>query len=266
MSGTSRMSIFATAAMRQDRLAARARCSPPTSPSMLIVGCDTSRTSDSCHDSSSIHRWTPSAFFVAASLRFGIAVSRIRFSSGDERPHLVEEALDRGRVPVGLDERVAAPARDATPGCRCCAARLECTSAVGPRPHFSPLDTSSSSTMPLAPRLISTAPSRLLVAERDDHADAFLQRGLDLGLEDDLREVRRADLLLALAHEHEVHRELLARGLERMQRGEQRHLRSLGVRRAAADHDLADAGPIDDAAPRAAASSTRPDRTASRRT
>jgi hypothetical protein len=34
---------------------------------MLIVGCDTRRTSESCHDSSSIQRSTPSAFFVAAS-------------------------------------------------------------------------------------------------------------------------------------------------------------------------------------------------------
>ena len=73
---------------------------------MLIVGCDTRRTSESCQDSSSNQCSTPSAFFVAASLRFGIAASRICFCRGDERTHLVEEAVDGGRVAVGLDERV----------------------------------------------------------------------------------------------------------------------------------------------------------------
>ena len=101
--------------------------------------------------------------------------------------------------------------------------------------------------MPLAPRLTSTAPSRILIAERDDDADGLAERGLDLGLEHDLLEVRRADFLLALADEHEVDRQLLFGGLERVQRGEAGHLRALGVGGAAADHDLADAGTIDDA-------------------
>ena len=51
---------------------------PPTRPSMLRVGCDTRRTSESCHDSFSIHRSTPNAFFVAASFFFGMASSRMR--------------------------------------------------------------------------------------------------------------------------------------------------------------------------------------------
>src|SRR6266851_627582 len=37
---------------------------------------------------------------------------------------------------------------------------LECTSLRGPRPHFSPLEMSSSSTTPLAPRNWVTSPSR----------------------------------------------------------------------------------------------------------
>src|SRR5437588_450097 len=83
-----------------------------------------------------------------------------------------------------------------------------------------------------------------LIAEGDDDADALAQRRLDLGLEDDLREVRRADLLLAFTDEHEVHGQLRARRLERMQCGETGDLRPLGVRRAASDDDLPDAGPV----------------------
>jgi hypothetical protein len=41
---------------------------------------------------------------------------------------------------------------------------LECTSFAGPRPHFSPLDTSSSSTTPFAPSEIVTLPSRSCAA------------------------------------------------------------------------------------------------------
>ena len=39
---------------------------------------------------------------------------------------------------------------------------LECRSCLGPRPHFSPLEISSSSTTPLAPRYMVTSPSRAL--------------------------------------------------------------------------------------------------------
>ena len=55
---------------------------PPTSPSMLMVGCETSRTSESCHDSSPNHRDTLNAFLAAASSRRGIACSRISLSCG----------------------------------------------------------------------------------------------------------------------------------------------------------------------------------------
>ena len=66
------------------------------------------------------------------------------------------------------------------------------------------------------------------------------------GLNTICAEVRRADLLLALAHQHEVDRQLLARRLERVQRGETRDLRSLLVGRAAADDHLADARLVDE--------------------
>ena len=104
MSGTSRTSIFATARCGRMVLPP-GPVYPPTSPSMLIVGCETSRTSESCHDSFSIHRSTPSAFFVGASFFFGIASSRISLRRG-QRTHLVEEAVHRRRVTVRLHERV----------------------------------------------------------------------------------------------------------------------------------------------------------------
>src|SRR4051812_36070413 len=82
----------------------------------------------------------------------------------------------------------------------------------------------------------------ILAAEGDDDAERLAERCLDLGLEDDLREVGRADLLFALADEHEVHWELLPRGLEGMQGGEESGLRALGIRGPASNDDLPEAG------------------------
>ena len=81
-----------------------------------------------------------------------------------------------------------------------------------------------------------------LRTQRDDDAEALPERGLDLGLEDDLPEVGRGDLLLALADEDDVDRKLLARRLEGVERRQQRGLRPLGVGGAATDDHLAEAG------------------------
>ena len=159
-------------------------------------------------------------------------------------PHLVEEALHRGRVPIGFDERVQR--LNETPHRRV-DVRGETGVHVGGRATapLRPARHQFELHDPLRPEVDFDGAAETLVAERDDHARAFLQCGLDLGLEDDLREVRRSDLLLPLAHEDEVHGELLARCLERMQRGEQGNLRSLGVGRTTSDNDGANAGPID---------------------
>ena len=84
-------------------------------------------------------------------------------------------------------------------------------SFAGPRPHFSPLETSSSSTTPFAPRLTVTMPSGSCDRRRHEHADAFRERRLHLRLVHDLPDVRRTNLLLALRDQHQVHRHLLAR-------------------------------------------------------
>src|SRR5688572_24989734 len=52
---------------------------------------------------------------------------------------------------------------------------------------------------------------RRLSAERNDDPETLPERGLNLGLEDDFAEVGRPDLLLALAHQDDVDRGLLAR-------------------------------------------------------
>ena len=120
-------------------------------------------------------------------------------------------------------------------------------SFAGPRPHFSPLETSSSSTTPLAPRLTVTMPSGSCAADGMKTPTQLAQRRLDLGPVHDLPDVRRADLLLALGDQHEVDRQLLAGAADRVQRGEERRLGSLLVHRAAADDHLAEARLVDDA-------------------
>src|SRR5689334_2713837 len=87
---------------------------------------------------------------------------------------------------------------------------------------------------------------QILTAERDDDADTLAQRRGNVRSLNDLRKIRRADFLLALANEHQIDRQLLASGLECMQRGEERRLRSLLIGGSAPDHDFADARPVDD--------------------
>src|SRR6516165_842503 len=54
-----------------------------------------------------------------------------------------------------------------------------------------------------------------------EYADAFLQLREHCRAVHDLSEVRRADLLLALAYQHEVDRQLATGRLERLQRAEE---------------------------------------------
>ena len=114
-------------------------------------------------------------------------------------------------------------------------------SFAGPRPHFSPLETSSSSITPFAPRFTVTTPSRSCVADGMNTPTHFLQRRLHFRTPDELRDVRRTDLLFAFRHHHQIHRHLLARAADRMQRREERRFRSFLVHRAAADDRLAQA-------------------------
>src|SRR5438045_1875437 len=87
---------------------------------------------------------------------------------------------------------------------------------------------------------------QVLAPEGNHDSEALVKRGLDLGLEDDLRKAGRPDLLFALAHEDDIHRRLLAGALERVQRGEECHLRALLVRCAAPDDDLAESWLVDE--------------------
>ena len=88
------------------------------------------------------------------------------------------------------------------------AARLEWTSFDGPRPHFSPLETSLQLDDSLGAEVHLDRAVGRLAAQRDDDADALAERRFHLGLEHDLPEVGRADLLLALGDQHEVDRQL----------------------------------------------------------
>ena len=118
---------------------------------------------------------------------------------------------------------------------------LEWTSFVGPRPHFSPLETSSQLDDALGAERDRDDAVRVLRGAGHEDAGSASQRRRDLGPAHDLREVRRADLLLALGDEHEVDGQLPARAADRVERGEERGLRALLVDRAAAHEDLAEA-------------------------
>jgi hypothetical protein len=86
---------------------------------------------------------------------------------------------------------------------------------------------------------------RVLRGAGHEHAPALPQRGGDFRPRDHLLEVRRADLLFALRHQHDVHRDLGAGAADGVQRGQERGLRPLLVDRAAAHHHLAEARLVD---------------------
>ena len=85
-----------------------------------------------------------------------------------------------------------------------------------------------------------------LAGRRHHDAHRALQCRRDFGIGEQRRKVGRADFFLTLGNEDEVDRQLDARVLERMQRGEEGHLRSLLVDRAAAHQRLTFARSLDD--------------------
>ena len=91
-------------------------------------------------------------------------------------------------------------------------------------------------------------PSASLSCGRHEDAHGFLERGHDLGILDDLGEVRGADFLFAFADQHEVYRQLYFRLFESAQRAEECGLGAFLVDCATTDADSAQACLIDDLA------------------
>ena len=244
MSGTRRRSIFATA-LCGNTVFPPGPVYPPTSPSMLTVGRDASISSASGQDASPIHRETPSCFFAAASSRRREASATMAFSAAEIGRALSANPSIAGVFPSGPTSVWSAWTR-CHAGLSTRALLLEWMSLSGPRPHFSPVTVSSHSMTPLAPSAIVTTPSGPWAAEgmkTPVHRDSAFATS---GLADDLRKVRRADLLLALGDEDEVDRELHARAAVGMDGGEERRLGALLVHGAAAHEDLPEPGLVDD--------------------
>ena len=146
-------------------------------------------------------------------------------------------AIDRGRVAVGRDKRaeclhqvphravdhrlvgrVRIPHRPAAPG-----------QAVGGELAFDDA---------FRPEINGDGAVEALRRMGQEHADALGEGGGHLGLQSDLRDVRRADLLLAFGDEDEIDRQLLARSTESVEGGEEGRLGPLLVHGAAANDDL----------------------------
>src|SRR5206468_5886797 len=85
---------------------------------------------------------------------------------------------------------------------------------------------------------------RILKSRWHEHADRSLERGAHLGMRDDLPEVRRSDLLLALRNKHEVDWNLLPSSADRVERRQECCLGPFLIHRAAPDEDLAESGPV----------------------
>src|SRR2546426_9163147 len=119
-------------------------------------------------------------------------------------------------------------------------------SCRGPRPQCSPLAVSSHSITPLAPSVMVTCPSSPWAAEGMKMPMERLSAASTSGCRTILGEVRRADLLLALSDEHEVHRGLAAGPADGVEGAKERGFRPFLVHRAAADQHLAQTGPVDE--------------------
>ena len=124
---------------------------------MFTVGVNRKRSSEARQGRSWAQRSAESRRLAVASSRRAAAVSSICFW-----------AAVGGRMPTaklsiaGSPSALTSVARACTrwnAGLSSRARLLEWTSFFGPRPHFSPLDTSSSSTTPLAPSDTVTVPS-----------------------------------------------------------------------------------------------------------
>ena len=79
-------------------------------------------------------------------------------------------------------------------------------------------------------------PVEVLCRKRHEYADTLLERRKHLGTPNELRDVRRTDLLFAFGDHHQVYRHLLSRAANRVQGREECCFRSLLIHRAATDH------------------------------
>src|SRR5256886_7973044 len=110
-------------------------------------------------------------------------------------------------------------------------------SLAGPRPHFSPLDTSSNSITPFDPRLTVTTPSKSCVAEGMNTPTHFFSASSTSGRLTSCG-MCGEPISFAFGYHHQVHRQFLARTANGMQRCEERCFRSFLVHRATADDHL----------------------------
>jgi hypothetical protein len=151
------------------------------------------------------------------------------FFLGSERARLIQEALHGGRMRVRSHK--SSECFNQVP-CRtvhsCLITRMKVS--LGPRPHFSALETSSSSTTPFAPRLRGTLPSGTC-SYGHEYTQALTKGGESFGAADDLREVRRANLFLTLRNKHQVDGQFAPGALECVECGEGRSLRLLSCLR-----------------------------------
>ncbi len=246
MSGTRRRSSFATARVRQDRLAARAGVAADEpldvdgrlrrQPLVRLAPRQRRRSSAA----------TPSCFFAVASSSRCAAAATIAFSAAE-----IGRGCRRSRRSRACcrpaDTSVSSACTRCHAGLSTRALLLEWTSFAGPRPHVSPLETSSQLDDALGAEAHRHDAVRVLRGRRHEDADAAARAPPPPpAWRTTCGEVRRADLLFALGDEHEVDGQLPARAAERVERGEERRLGALLVHRAAPDDDLAEAGLVDD--------------------
>ena len=124
---------------------------------MFTVGVNMNRSSVARHGRSWDHRAAPVSDFAVLSLIFVAASSSI------SRSATVAALASRANPSIAGSPSALTSVASAWTRWNAGLSRRarfdECTSMVGPRPHFSPLATSSHSTTPFAPRKIETLPS-----------------------------------------------------------------------------------------------------------
>ena len=125
---------------------------------MLTVGRDISSSSASRQPTSCTQWSTPSSFFAVASSSRRAASPIIVFSAAESGRAFAVKPSMAGSLPSG-ETSVASAMTRCHAGLSSRALLLEWTSLRGPRPQRSPLETSSSSTTPLAPSVTVTSPS-----------------------------------------------------------------------------------------------------------